>query len=217
MTYSQIYCLTLANSLIFFLCLCFGVQSISHAKYAILIIPALLSLAIFLFIRKGGAAIPRFVILLLFALPLEYAFLLRFYVSDTLWTVAYLVGIEFFHIWIFMLVLRYSDDAEWRCRLAHVYFIPAACNLFFWVGPMRIFQPLIMPIFAPEWLSLVFSMYQLTVYDFIRPRVQRQKDDSRTTIERAVAWFAYCVSGYREPAREEKPKERGGPQNVSKK
>lgn len=106
-----------------------------------------------------------------------------------------------------MLSPLYSGDSEWRCRLAEVYFIPAAINTFTWVlffrGPGAIFFPWLMPVFVSGWATLAFSMFQLTVYDSIRPKARREEaDSSRTRGERIAAWVAYCLSGYREPARD---------------
>lgn len=202
----QLFGLIIGNSLLFFSVLSSDIQNFSYGKYALLLVPAALSLGICRVMKRQFGPVPKYVVLLLVSLPLEYAFLLTFYLPGTLWGLLYLAVVEFFRARIFMLALGYSPDPEWRCRLARVYFIPAAANTFNWVlfarGPGPVFFPWLMPVFASGWTALVFSMFQLTVYDVVRPKIRLEGEPSRTRGEQIAAWIAYCVSGYREPARE---------------
>lgn len=197
----------IGNSILFFLALVFGIQNFSYGKYILALAPAALALRVYLTLRRRAAPVPKSVVLLLCSLPCEYAFLLAFYLPDTLWRLTYLVATEFFRARLFMLAPLYSRDADWRCRLAEVYFIPAAINAFGWIlfsrGPGAVFFPWLMPVFVSGWAALVFSIFQLTVYDIIRPKARQVEEaSSRTRVERIAAWIAYCAGGYREPARE---------------
>lgn len=200
-------CCIIASGILFF-----GFINASALPFPCRYIPvaalALVSVCVYFF-RFRKLAVPlRTPVLLLLALLAEYAFLATFYFPDSVWRIAYLLFTECVHIRLFMLLLEYSQGEEWRMRFAKTYFLLAALNLFNWVlffrGPGPIFMPWLTPTFNSGWLALVFSVFQLTVYDLMRPKSrQAGEHSSKSRGERFAAWLAYCLSGYREPARKE--------------